>query len=63
MVDTAFSPTFAPTKVSSSQWKHLSTLIVKGLLEVKPWSDGKSNIIMSYICLSYFFRAETNPGK
>ncbi|EDR11366.1 uncharacterized protein LACBIDRAFT_325095 [Laccaria bicolor S238N-H82] len=41
MVDIAFCPGFAPTKITSSQWKHLSTLIVKKLLVVKPWSDGK----------------------
>lgn len=64
MVDIAFSRHFAPTKISNLQWKHLSTLIVKGLLEVKPWSAGKSDIILlPNIYLSYLFRAKTYPGK
>ena len=64
VVDIAFCQGFAPTKISNSQWKHLSTLIVKGLLEVKPWSAGKSDIIiLAYICMSCLFRAKTYPGE
>ncbi|EDR01996.1 uncharacterized protein LACBIDRAFT_332752 [Laccaria bicolor S238N-H82] len=50
MVDIAFCPEFAPTKITSSQWKHLSTLIVKNLLEVKPWSDEQRLIPESEAC-------------
>jgi len=64
VVDIAFCQGFGPTKISNSQWKHLSTLIVKGLLEVKPWSAGKSDIIiLAYICMSCLFRAKTYPGE
>ncbi|EDR01943.1 uncharacterized protein LACBIDRAFT_332768 [Laccaria bicolor S238N-H82] len=50
MVDIAFCPGFAPTKITSSQWKHLSTLIVKKLLVVKPWSDEQRLIQESEAC-------------
>ncbi|EDR03674.1 uncharacterized protein LACBIDRAFT_331421 [Laccaria bicolor S238N-H82] len=50
MVDIAFCPGFAPTKITSSQWKHLSTLIVKKLLVVKPWSDEQRLIPKSEAC-------------
>lgn len=64
VVDIAFCKAFASTKISSSQWKHLSTLIVKGLLDLRPWSDGKSAVIIfSYMCMSCFFRGKTYPRE
>ncbi|EDQ98571.1 uncharacterized protein LACBIDRAFT_335844 [Laccaria bicolor S238N-H82] len=50
MVNIVFCPGFAPMKITSSQWKHLSTLIVKKLLVVKPWSDEQRLIQESEAC-------------
>ena len=41
VVDVAFCRAFAYGKISNKQWRHLSRLILEGILTIKDWTAGK----------------------
>ncbi|KIK02230.1 hypothetical protein K443DRAFT_131951 [Laccaria amethystina LaAM-08-1] len=44
MMDIGFCRSFVSTKIQNRQWMHFSTLIIKGLLEIKSWNANEKQI-------------------